>query len=241
MKIKIALLAIFSFFSVAVCFANKKPSVLVFTKTAGFYHESIPTGKAAVQKLGAQNNFNVDTSSNADVFTSENLKQYNAIIFLSTTGTILNDAQKEAVKIFVNNGGGFVGIHAAADTEYDWPWYNGLVGAYFLNHPEQQKAKIVVQNKKHIATKHLPEIWERFDEWYNYKSISDKLNVLLTLDEKSYKGGKNGAFHPIAWYQEYDGGRSFYTGLGHTKESYSEPLFLQHLLGGIRYAMGIKK
>lgn len=221
--------------------AAKKPRVLVFTKTAGFYHQSIPAGAAAIQRLGMQNGFAVDTTSDSTAFTKQNLKKYAAIIFLNTSGTVLNDAQKAAMKRYIQKGGGFVGVHAATDTEYDWPWYNGLVGAYFLDHPKQQKATVTLKDGGHISTSHLPARWERFDEWYNYKNISDKINVLLLLDEKSYEGGKNGDYHPIAWYQQYDGGRAFYTGLGHTDESYKESLFLRHLLGGIQYAMGIKR
>lgn len=216
----------------------KTPRVLVFSKTKGFHHQSIPAGIAAIEKLGKENNFIVDTTTDADNFTEENLKKYSAVIFLSTTGDVLNEAQQEAFTHYIQSGGGYVGIHAAADTEYDWPWYNKLVGAYFLSHPKQQKAVILVTDKNHPATSFLPDRWERFDEWYNYKSIQPDIKVLALLDESSYEGGKNGDHHPIAWYHSFDGGRAFYTGLGHTKESYSEPLFLRHLLGGIEYGMG---
>jgi cytochrome c len=113
------------------------------------------------------------------------------------------------------------------------------VGGYFLSHPKNQTARIQVLDREHISTRHLPEQWERYDEWYNYKSLNPATKVLMNLDEKSYQGGKNGDHHPIAWYHDYDGGRAWYTGLGHTDESFSEPEFLQHVLGGIQYAMGI--
>ena len=218
--------------------APPQPRVLVFTKTAGYYHESIPTGAAAIMKLGRENNFLVDTTPNANYFVEDSLKNYGVIIFLSTTQNVLNADQQVALQRFIQAGGGFVGIHAAADTEYDWPWYNRLLGAYFASHPRQQKAMIDVKHKSHIATSFLPDRWERFDEWYSYKSIMPDIKVLATLDETTYEGGINGDDHPIVWYHEFDGGRSFYTGLGHTKESYSEPLFLQHVLGGIKYALG---
>ncbi len=241
MKLKVPVLFAIIIFIAVNAYADKMPRVLVFMKTAGFYHNSIPAGAVAIQKLGLQNKFIVDTTRDAAAFTKTNLKKYAAIIFLNTTGTVLNDVQKEAFKQYIQKGGGFVGVHAASDTEYEWPWYNGLVGAYFLSHPKQQKAHIIVKNSTHISTRHLPAKWERFDEWYNFKNISDKINVLLLLDEKSYEGGKNGDYHPIAWYHKYEGGRAFYTGFGHTNESYEEPLFLQHLLGGIQYAMAKKK
>ncbi|WWC82952.1 hypothetical protein PIECOFPK_00662 [Mycovorax composti] len=218
-----------------------KPKVLVMIKTTGFYHQSIPKGVAAIQKLGRENGFDVDVTKDAEDFNTQNLKQYAAVIFMSTTGTLFNNEQREAFKKYIQSGGGFVGVHAAADTEYEWPWYNKLVGAWFLNHPPQQVAKLIVKDRNHKSTRHLPEIWERKDEWYNYKDINPNIKPLILLDETSYKGGANGDFHPIAWYHEFEGGRAFYTGLGHTDESYEEPLFLQHLLGGIQYAMGVNK
>ncbi len=209
--------------------------ILVFYKTKGFYHKSIPAGLAAMQKLGKENNFTANTTNNADYFTKDNLKKYNAVIFLSTTGDILDPSQQTAFENYIRAGGGFVGIHAAADTEYDWPWYNKLVGAYFESHPAQQDAEIKVINRNHPSTKHLPEVWKRKDEWYNFKSINPDIKVLANLDESTYKGGKNGSNHPIIWYHQFDGGKSFYTELGHTDESFSEPLYLKHVLGGILY------
>lgn len=217
---------------------QKEARILVFTKTTGYRHESIPAGIEAVKKLGIQHGFAVDTTEDASKFNEPNLKRYSAVIFLSTTGDVLNQIQQADFERYIQAGGGYVGIHAAADTEYNWPWYSKLVGAYFLSHPKQQKATVQVTDKTHISTSFLPDRWERFDEWYNYKSINPGLKVLATLDEKTYEGGKNGDKHPIAWYHEYDGGRAFYTGGGHTNESYTEPEFLQHLLGGIQYVMG---
>ncbi len=224
---------------VVVSFSNvkKKPRVLVFAKTKGFHHASITVGEPAIYKLGQENGFDVDTTSDASVFTKKNLKKYAAVIFLSTTGDVLDSVQQEVFKKFIQSGKGYVGIHAAADTEYNWPWYNQLAGAYFKSHPKQQEAVINIADATHASTSHLPNPWKRKDEWYNYKSIQNGLHVVLTLDEKSYTGGENGDLHPIAWYRDFDGGRAFYTGLGHTDESYVDPLFLKHLLAGIQYAM----
>jgi uncharacterized protein len=218
--------------------STKAATVLVFYKTKGFYHQSIPSGIAALQKLGTENKIRIDTTNNSDAFTDENLKKYEAVVFLSTTGDVLNNEQQAAFERYIKKGGGFMGIHSATDTEYHWPWYNKLVGAYFLSHPKVQQATINVINHNHPATKTLPDKWERKDEWYNFKNISTDIKVLATLDESSYEGGKNGSYHPIAWYHEFDGGRAFYTALGHTNESFSEPLFLQHILGGLQYAIG---
>ena len=218
--------------------SSSPTAVLVFSKTSGFYHKSIPDGIAAIQKLGMENNFRVDTTKNAAYFVADSLSKYGAIIFLSTTGDVLNREQEMAFEEYIKNGGGFVGIHAASDTEYDWAWYTKLVGAQFLNHPEIQEADVIVVDKDHPATHFLPDTWHRKDEWYNLKNISPELNILARLDENSYTGGTNGENHPIAWYHEFEGGRGFYTGGGHTTESYQEPLFLQHILGGIQYATG---
>jgi len=216
---------------------GKENKVLIFSKTNGYRHKSIPVAIEAIKKLGEQNDFIADATEDSLFLTSANLQQYKAIIFVSPTGEILGEDQKTALQEYIHKGGGFVGIHAATDCEYKWPWYGKLVGAYFDSHPRQQQAKLTVVNKKHISTKMLPATWERFDEWYNFKDISPSLKVVMKIDETSYTGGKNGNNHPVAWYQAFEGGRAFYTALGHTDESYSEPLFLQHLLGGIKYAM----
>lgn len=224
-------------------FAVKPIKVLVFSKTAGFHHKSIPVGIVALQKMGQENKFEVDTTTNASLFTYQNLKQYEVIIFLSTTGNILDNNQQNEFQRYINHGGGFVGIHGASDCEYDWPWYGNLVGAYFSAHPKQQMAVLKVVDANNISTKHLPAEWKRFDEWYNFKWMATDLNILINIDETSYDAGpkKMGENHPMSWYHEYDGGRSFYTELGHTDESYQDPLFLKHVLGGIKYAMGVKK
>jgi cytochrome c len=215
---------------------KEKDRVLVFSKTAGYRHESIEDGRKALIELGRNNNFEVDTTEDASAFTEENLKRYQAIIFLSTTQDVLDDLQQSHFKRYIEAGGGFVGIHAASDTEFSWPWYGKLVGAYFKSHPQIQEAKLKQLQK--FGSLNLPETWVRTDEWYNFKNISDDISVIYTLDESSYKGGENGDYHPIAWFHEFAGGRAFYTALGHTKESYTDSLFLEHVLQGIRYAIG---
>lgn len=222
-----------------------QPKVLIFSKTAGFYHESIPNGIAAIQKLGAENGFTVDTTKNAELINEENLAQYAAVIFLSTTADVLNQYQEADFERYIQSGGGYVGIHAAADTEYEWGWYGRLVGGYFSDHPgindphpNVQPGKITKTAEKHPSVDFLPESWERTDEWYSYKNVNPDTKKLLMLDEASYQGGMDMGEHPIAWYHDFDGGRAWYTGGGHTKESYEEAEFLKHLLAGIQYAIG---
>lgn len=231
---KISLLCVLSYMVLSF---SQKDRVLVFTKTVGFRHESIETGVQAIKKLGEDNGFEVVHSEDSKMFNQNQLKDFDLVLFLNTTGDILNSEQETSFKNYINHGGAFMGIHSAADTEYDWPWYGKLVGAYFLNHPEPAEAHIKIIDDSHLACKHLPKEWVRFDEWYNYKNIQDDITVIMELDESSYAGGENGAHHPIAWYHEFDGGRSFYTGCGHTTESYQESDFLSHVLGGIQYCL----
>ena len=217
------------------------PRVLVFSKTKGWKHSSIPFADAAIQKLGKDNGFAVDTTKNAAYFIDDSLKHYHAVVFNNTTRNVLNAEQQAAFERYIQAGGGYVGIHSAADTEYEWPWYGKLMGAFFSSHPHNSNiraATINVTDKNHISTKGLPDHWERKDEWYNYRSFYPGIKVLAYLDENTYEGGTNGANHPIAWYHEFDGGRAFYTASGHVDSSYTEPLYLEHLLGGIKYAMG---
>ncbi len=222
----------------AAC-STKEKRLLVFSKTKGYRHESITAGKAALIKLGQENSFKVDTTEDASVFTEDKLKNYSAVVFLSTTGDVLNQFQQNEFMRFIQAGGGFVGIHAAADTEYDWWWYGKLLGAYFKSHPHQQKANVLRQPDQEGWLKlKAPEPWERFDELYNYKKISPDIHVLFKLDEKSYEGGENDGDHPIVWFHDFDGGRSFYTGFGHANESYTDSTFMNQLLDGINYAIG---
>jgi len=213
--------------------------ILVFSKTAGFRHASIPDGQKALLLMGRQYGFGVDTTENPTLFTDDNLKKYQVVVFLSTTGNILNEPQQIAFERFIQAGGGFVGIHAAADTEYDWPWYGKLVGGYFASHPGNpnvQKGKMIVVNKNHPSTSFMDETFERTDEFYDFKQFDPAVNVLALVDEKSYKDGKMGNYHPMCWFREYDGGRSFYTNWGHTPETFTEPLFVKHLWGGLSWA-----
>ncbi|MGB5553432.1 MAG: ThuA domain-containing protein [Flavobacteriaceae bacterium] len=212
--------------------------VLVFTKTNGYRHASIEKGVETIKSIGLGHNFVVSHTEDSLQFNSANLKKYKAVVFLSTTMDVLGTNEQSAFEEYIQNGGSFMGIHAAADTEYEWPWYGKLVGAYFKSHPKQQEARIEVVDKSHSATSHLNDTWMHFDEWYNYKNINPDMNVLMKLDETSYEGGENGDNHPIAWYHEFDGGRAFYTGLGHTHESYDDPSFRKHLIGGLLYCLG---
>jgi len=224
----------------------KDAKVLVFSKTKGWRHDSIPAGIAALQKMANENAFSVVATEDASLFTDAQLSTFNAIVFLNTTLDVLDDNQQVAMERFIQAGGGFVGIHSAADTEWegDWYWYRRLLGAVFKSHPNEpsnvQGARVIVKDSHHLATESLPSSFEIADEWYDYRDFYEFNKVLLTVDEKTYRGGTQGDYHPITWYHDFDGGRSFYTGLGHTAETFSNPEFIKILLGGLKYAVGGK-
>jgi cytochrome c len=217
-----------------------KFAVLVFSKTAAYRHDSIPAGIEAIRALGENNGFAVDATEDDKAFTDERLSKYREVIFLSTTGEVLDADERAAFERFVRHGGGFVGIHSASDTGYEWPWYGRLVGNYFRQHPSIQSAKLEVVDASHPSTRDLPIDWTRVDEWYDFRNdLAPDISVLILIDERTYRGGSMGARHPMAWCHEYDGGRAWYTALGHTDAAYSEPLFLEHIRGGILWAAGM--
>ena len=208
--------------------------------TEGYRHSSIADGTAAIMTLGLENGLKVDSTENPAIFTDEGLAQYDAVVFLSTTGNILDESQQIAFQRFIQRGGGYIGIHAASDTEYEWPWYGQLVGGYFLNHPAIQEARLIVEDPNDSSTRHLAAEWMHTDEWYNHRMVRDGLTILVSIDETSYNVGEDtseGTTHPVSWKQEFDGGRSFYTNLGHREESWANPAFLTHVLEGLKWAM----
>jgi|GEM_PF-800691 len=212
-------------------------SILLYTKANEFAHESRHAGIEAINKLSSKFNFNAFATEDSSHFIEENLAKYDVIIFLSTSGNVLDDNGKSSLKNFINKGGGFVGIHASTDTEYNWEWYGELIGNYFKDHPKQQEAVINVLIEDHPSTKHLPSKWVWFDEWYNWSNdFNENITVLMTVDEATYEGGIHGDFHPVAWCQEFEGGRSWYTALGHREEHFKDENFLKHILGGILWA-----
>jgi type 1 glutamine amidotransferase len=222
--------------------ADAPYDVLVFSRTVGFRHDSIAVGTQAIRDLGAANSFTVTATEDPAQFNATNLARFEVVIFLNTTGDVLNATQQTAFENYIRAGGGYVGVHSAADTEYDWPFYGQLVGAYFASHPAIQQVTERVENRAHAATQHLSPTWVRTDELYNYRTnVRSTARVLATLDESTYSGGTMGGDHPHTWCKTLEGGRAFYTGNGHTQASYSEPNFRSMLLGGIRYAAGRTK
>jgi type 1 glutamine amidotransferase len=220
-------------------------SVLVFSKTLMFRHASITTGIATIEKLGMENGFFVEATEDASGFTPTNLARFKAVIFLSTSGDILNDEQQTAFREFIERGGGLVGIHAAVAgdvaTEGAWPWYGEALCAQFTNHSAIVEAAIDVEDARNPSTSFLPRRWVRTDEWYNFiTSPRGKARVLASLDETTYQGGTMGGDHPVVWCKKIGLGRVWYTALGHTEASFTEPLFVQHLLGGIKVAAGTR-
>ncbi|MDA0139584.1 ThuA domain-containing protein [Solirubrobacter sp. CPCC 204708] len=232
----------------SACGSEARPSqsserlrVLVFTETTGFRHESIPDGVRAIQRLGRSHRISVDTTGTSRRFTAKGLARYDAVVFLSTTGTpVAERAEQRAFERYIRAGGGYLGVHAASDTRGKWAWYERLVGARFTRHaPGTARATVRVEDRTSAATKPLPAAWARTDEWYEFdRNPRGAAHILATVDESTYEGGTMGADHPIAWCHRYDGGRSVYTAMGHTRESFSEPDFLAHLRGAIEMAAG---
>lgn len=221
-----------------------KTDILVLTASSKYHHASTVEGVAALEKMGEKYGYNVVATSNPAELTEDNLKRYRAVVFLNTSGNLLAPDQEIDLQRFIQAGGGFVGIHSAIDTESDWPWFSEMLGAEYAGHPtvpsNVQDAQLYVVSNSHTSTRHLPEVWERTDEWLNYTELSENTNVLLAVDELSYQGGTNGVNHPVSWYRTFEGGRIFYTGLGHTPESYADEALLEHIAGGIQYVLGMR-
>ncbi|TME25005.1 MAG: ThuA domain-containing protein [Chloroflexi bacterium] len=224
--------------------ASPAPStvrVLIFSRTAAFRHSAIPVAVAAVIHLGDEHGYLVDATEDAGAFTDANLAHYRAVVFLLTTGDVLDEAQQAAFERFIRAGGGFAGVHSASDTEYGWAWYGQLVGAYFRRHPAVQPAVVRIEDAGHPSTASLPASWKRTDEWYDFRTNPRQaVHVLASVDESTYSGGGMGRDHPIAWCHHFDGGRSWYTAMGHAAESYADSNFLAHLEGGIESVAGIR-
>ena len=238
MKLNLHFLLIFILpFITLYCTENNTTRILVFTKMAGYKHESTPAAYGHIKSICEQNGIQTDSTSASEKFTREYLAQYDAVVFLNTSGDVLSEEQQNIFIDFIHAGKGFVGIHGASTTEYDWPWFGRLIGNYFDQHPEIQPAIVRIIDNNHISTRHLPAEWQRTDEWYNFRMpLATDVTVLAIIDEQTYQGGTNGPQHPFSWYHEFENGRSWYTAGGHAEEHYKNPLFIQHLLGGIQYA-----
>ncbi|KAI1824134.1 Crp/FNR family transcriptional regulator [Xylaria intraflava] len=217
---------------------QQKFRVFVFSKTAGFRHDSIPAGIEGLKRLGASTNrFTVDASEDSSLINAAFLSQFKVVVFLSTSGEFLSKDETAGLRTYINRGGGFVGIHCASAGMHSEPWYGELVGAYFTGHPEPQHSVVRVENNRHVIVSGYPHEFKWFDEWYNFsRNPREKVTVLLSTDESLYNGGTMGRDHPLAWCREFDGGRSFYTSLGHFDEAYQDEGFMKHVLNGILWA-----
>lgn len=235
--------------------AKPEINLLVFTKTVGFYHASKPNAIKALYEIAHDKKWQVTFTEDSTLFSEKELSKYDAVVFLLTTGNnLLSEVEKVALQNYVENGGGFVGIHTATDTEYKWPWYEKLVGAHFLGHPPVHDGKLIVENRNHPATACFDADTVKWkDEFYSFDRNPRKNNnvkVLLSIDEKSYNIDENIWFknvnivmgdHPLVWYQNIGRGRSFQTALGHTIEQYDNEIFRKHLTGALRWAAGKAK
>lgn len=214
----------------------------------GYRHSSIPAGISALERLAISSKsspapFTVHATEDTIVFNAPTLAQYRVIVFLQSSGEFLdNEIQLDALKGFVEGGGGIVGIHCASTGLPSSEWYGQLIGAVFTDHPDPQKGTVVVEDPEHpivspsLVSEASGTQFEWFDEWYNFKSnprVANRVHVLLSVREQSYKGGTMGQDHPIAWCQELAGARSFYTALGHFDEAYRDASFMSYIRRGI--------
>jgi type 1 glutamine amidotransferase len=211
--------------------------VLIYTRTAGYRHESIPAAIAAVRDLAADAGLAADATEDPEEFSGLNLSRYRVVVFLSTSGEVLTDPGRAALADWVQSGGGFLGVHGAATTEPGWGFFRDLIGgARFTRHPELQPATVSLEDQRHPATAHLPGQWPWTDEWYEFDANPrGSVRVLASVDERTYSDGRMGADHPLIWCHENCGGRSFYTSLGHSSEAYGDPAFRGHLAGALTW------
>ncbi len=242
MKKIIALLSLL-FLPISAAQAQDNIRVLAFSQVEpGIYHHlSNLDGIALIEKLGKQRGWSVDVTHDSGSFNEERLTQYDVVAFINSTGNILNENEEAAFEKFVQNGGGYVGTHSAADTEHGWEWYGKMIGGYFKSHPTvDQVATTHLENKDHPALAHVQETVPILEEWYDYTANvrgMSGVTVLMTVDESTYEGGITGDDHPITWAHEYDGGRAFYTGFGHHFQK-DHPFLSELLIGGVEWAAG---
>jgi hypothetical protein len=213
--------------------------VLVYTRTTGYRHDSIPAGAEALAELAGKSGLRAEHTEDPGAFRTGSLRDCAAVVFLSTSGEVLDPEGREALAGYVAAGGGYLGVHGACTTEYDWPYYGELVGARFAGHPPLQPGVVGVEDHAHPATAHLPARWEWTDEWYEFRANPrGAVRVLASADESTYEGGGMGADHPLVWCHEPGGGRAFYTALGHAAEAYRDELFRDHLRGALEWVTG---
>lgn len=222
--------------------------VLLYTSPDRYHNQALPTAVTQFKRMAEQHFFGLTWTQLSTDLNPDNLKQFAVVVFLFSNARELNAEQIKSLQGFVRGGGGFVGIHASSVDSNQDPWFKQLVGRSFRGHPEKQTGILDVVDRNFPATLHLPARWLWTDEWYEFDApLTPGQHVLLKVDESTYaplekkqpdgrvKIGMDGD-HPIAWYQEFDGGRSFYTALGHAERYYEDPLFLLHLYGGIYWA-----
>ena len=243
--------------TVGTIYSQAQFNVLLVTKTDGWHHDAIVDGVPAMRKLAERNNFNIERHQDGEKLSKEKLDSIDVVLFLSTTGDIFDNDEQKVFEDFIRSGKGYVGIHAASDTEYDWEWYTKLVGRMFHIHPKQQTAKLDILNHNFPGLEHFPNRLLWTDEWYEFgEEKVDGLNYLITVDENTFDNNETwkdsdidnngnkidrvaygmGDLHPISWYHQYDGGRSFYTALGHIPGVFQDQFFLDHVYGGIYWA-----
>ncbi|MER5308752.1 ThuA domain-containing protein [Streptomyces sp. NPDC002773] len=214
--------------------------VLIYTRTAGYRHESIPDGAAALSELARELGRTAEVTEDPGAFHPGRLAACAVVVLLSTTGNVLTPEGRAAFEAYLRGGGALLAVHAAANAEPDWPFYGELLGTRFDGHPEVQPGVVLVDGHDHPATAPLPDRWAWTDEWYNFTSHpsstgADRVRILARADESTYRGGTHGEDHPLVWCRDVDRGRVFFTALGHAPEAYRDPVFRAHLSGALAW------
>ena len=221
------------------CSENNPPTILVFTgvEESKGRHQVTPTAVEAIINLMQKEGYEIYVTEDPAVFTKERLIKYVAVILLNARGNVLNDQQQSAFKEYLKGGKGVAILHAGLLAEEEWPWFTQLAGARFADHPKIQDATVKLATKDNSVNDGLPDSWIHRDEWYNFDTLPEQSTILIVVDESTYEGGKHGDYHPIAWCHEFESARMFYTAMGHTEESWHDPIFMTHILGGMKYAI----
>lgn len=246
-NLSLAILIIFGLIQAAGAQDSSEKRILIYTRNGeGYVHENIASSVAALEKICREEGIATDVSDLPSVFTRENLDRYDALVFSNSNNEGFDtQAQREAFQDFIHSGGGFAAIHSANATERDWPWYWALVGGKFLRHPPYQEFDVIVTDSTHPSTRHLPERWTVQDECYYSYQLNPDIHILLSVDlntiedeeKETYPGETFGHFFPLSWCHSFEGGRQWYTALGHDPEFYQDPLFVEHLRGGLRWIL----
>lgn len=231
-----------------------RPAVLLFSKTNGYIHkEALPAAAEAFREIAGRRGWSIFATTSSAIYNDADLAQFDAVIWNNVSGDVLSEEQRAAFQRYIENGGGFVGVHGAGgDRHYAWSWYpDTLLKARFIGHPmnpQFQSATLHIENRDDPILQGLDATWTREDEWYSFEQSprAHGVQVLATVDEATYQPEvfgfslRMGADHPVIWKHCAGKGRVFYSALGHTAESYAEPKYRKVLENATAWAARVE-